>query len=270
MANETLTDALPYDTQTLTLAAGEVRELRATHGYFAIEEITSGEDRSLSISYSGSRFCRFPKGFYLTGFRASRVWLRNDSANTVTATVGMGSGELRDSRFNLNSTTIVPVSGTVSGMAAHDAAVSGNPLLQGAEARTAERAAVSAQGDAVRLVADLVGKLVVSPYAVSDDLVSGHSAACAGAGDDAEIIAAQAAGVRTTLLSLTINNTNATATEFELLDGATVRASGQVGANGFAHLTFPGGLRGTAATAWNIKQTQAGAIKATATGYKGR
>lgn len=270
MANEVLTNALPYDTQTITLAAGQVYEIRALHSYLAIEEITAGEDRSLSISYTGSRFCKFPKGFYLTGFTAARVWFRNDSANSVTVTIGIGSGELRDSRFNLNSSSTVPIVGTVSGMAAHDAAVSGNPLLLGAEARSSERAAV-AQGDAVRLAADLAGKLVTSPYALSDDLVDGMSAACAGVAGTADIIAAAAAGKRHTLTSLSINNTNATATEWELIDGdGTVRWSGQVAANGHAHVNWPSGLNGTVAGKWSIKQTQAGAIKASAAGYTGR
>lgn len=51
----------------------------------------------------------------------------------------------------------------VVGDVAHDAAVGGNPVLVGARANANEPTAVSADGDAVHLWADLLGRLVVLP-----------------------------------------------------------------------------------------------------------
>lgn len=270
MPGEILTSALPYDTKVIDLIAGEIRDIGARHGYFSIEAITTGEENSLSISYTGSRFCRFPKGFYITGFVADRVWIRNDSVNAIQVTIGIGSGELRDSRVSISSGTIVPVAGVVQGVDLDDALVTAKPLTIGAQARATERAAVTAL-DAVRLMADLVGKLVVSPYALSDDLTDGHTVAAAGAGGTVDLLAAAAAGKRHTLTALSVNNTNATATEWELVDGAgAVRWGGQVAANGVDHVNWPSGLRGTVAGKWMLRQVAAGAIKGNAAGYTGR
>jgi hypothetical protein len=55
----------------------------------------------------------------------------------------------------------------VVGDAAHDAAVAGNPLLQGGEARTSNPTAV-ASGDVVRSMHDDLGKQITYPYTVRD------------------------------------------------------------------------------------------------------
>lgn len=64
---------------------------------------------------------------------------------------------------NVGNTPAVTFSGDVTtvGKAAHDAAVSGNPILLGAFGSTATPAAVSADGDVVRLWADRSGSMHV-------------------------------------------------------------------------------------------------------------
>ena len=57
--------------------------------------------------------------------------------------------------------------GAVQGRAAHDAAAAGNPILNGGYAGNAFQAAV-ANGDVVRLLADLAGRLVVAPYTMPE------------------------------------------------------------------------------------------------------
>lgn len=57
--------------------------------------------------------------------------------------------------------TAANLNAEVQGDAAHDAAVSGNPVLLGAYAKTTAPADVSADGDAVRLWADLAGRLQI-------------------------------------------------------------------------------------------------------------
>lgn len=92
-------------------------------------------------------------------------------SNTVNVEV-VGDVSLTGSMSVFVSNTVtVSLSGSTSafvqGMAAHDAAVSGNPVLQGLEARTTLPTAVG-NGDAVRAMADDNGRQVVTPVAPRD------------------------------------------------------------------------------------------------------
>lgn len=66
------------------------------------------------------------------------------------------SGPLTDTQLRASSIPII-----AAGPAAHDAAVSGNPVINGAYAHNGLPSAVSADGDVVRLVADRQGQLRV-------------------------------------------------------------------------------------------------------------
>lgn len=97
------------------------------------------------------------------------LWVAHDPSVTLVANV-----------TQWGSTNVVTggVSGSVGvgGLAAHDAAVSGNPLLLGVEAKDQDGAAlpnaVSAEGDAVRLAASLSGVLYVMPVNEDGSAVS--------------------------------------------------------------------------------------------------
>lgn len=166
------------------------------------------------------------------------------------------------------ATATVPVSAT--GAAAHDAPVSGNPLLVAAEARATERAAV-ATGDVARLVADLVGRLLVQPHAPGELALQAISAKCAGAGGEAQLAAAAGAGVRNHVVTLLVSNDGAVATDWELRDGAGGAAlfAGHAPANSVVPLTFRVPVRGTANTALVLHQTAAATLRAAMTGYVG-
>src|SRR5687767_9951497 len=56
----------------------------------------------------------------------------------------------------------------VGGNVAHDAADSGNPQKVGAQARSTDPTAV-ASADRANLIADLLGKLIVLPYAIPEN-----------------------------------------------------------------------------------------------------
>lgn len=109
----------------------------------------------------------------------------------------------------------------VQGDVAHDAPVAGNPILSGAEARTTTDVTAVAQGDAVRLQADSVGKQVVLQGAVHDRHVDGK-----GTFTDttaANIIAGQGAGTRIAVTSILVTNAHATVgTKVEIRRGTTV------------------------------------------------
>lgn len=84
---------------------------------------------------------------------------------TVTANLAAGTNNIGD--VDIISLPASTNTLEVVGDAAHDAAVAGNPLLLGAEAKDQDGAAlpnaVSAEGDAVRLAASLSGVLYVMP-----------------------------------------------------------------------------------------------------------
>jgi hypothetical protein len=82
--------------------------------------------------------------------------------------------------------------------------------------------------------------------------------------------AAQAAGTRNYVTAMQLRNTNAVATEFVILDGATIIWRGQLPANmaGAEDFNFPTPLRGTAATAINVQcLTTGAAVYANLQGY---
>lgn len=189
---------------------------------------------------------------------AIRVTLANDSTGVISVDDNGGS---------------LTVDGTVTasnaaGDVAHDTADSGNPLKIGAVAESTEQTAVG-DGDRVNLMADTVGKLVVSPYAVSDRYTDGVTAAITGT-SNTSVIAAPGAGLKLHITSVIVTNSHATVgTVVELKDGTTVkhRAYAREDGGGFV-LSFPTPIVLTANTAFNAANVTTGAnTYVSATGY---
>jgi len=160
--------------------------------------------------------------------------------------------------LTVDQATAASLNAEVQGDAAHDAAVGGNPVLAGAEARSSNGTAV-ANGDAVRLQADLVGRLVVSPYTLNDNITQG-CATSTGTGDTA-LEAAAGAGIRTYVTSISVINTSTTLTYVSIKDGTTViyevAAPASTASIGGAVPSFPVPLRGSANTALNFASAAA-------------
>ncbi len=266
-----------YRALDMVLAAGEVRPFQALQ-FIGLASATS----AVQIAPNGKAGSFGPFSLKQTfespdGAPLGTVLIKNNTGVPVTVTVITSNKRMVFSpsssaqSVTIDGTSVtVPVSlasGAV-GPAAHGAAVSGNPVEIGAEARSSERAAVTA-GQVARIVSDLLGRLITVPYADPSLWLSGVSGAAAGAGGTAQIIAAQAATFRIYVTDLVIDNTNATATQWQLMDGAAVVASGEISANGQVVVNFNTPLRLTAATALSIKQTAAAALVATASGFKG-
>lgn len=176
----------------------------------------------------------------------------------------------------LPAPTTQPVSGTVTatgvaGPAAHDAAVSGNPVRLAGRALTANYAAV-ASGDVADLVTTLVGALIQKPFAIPESDWT-YPAAAGGITNttDVAVKAAAAAGIRNYVTAVQVRNNSAVATEFVIKDGAsTVLWRCQLPANmtGDLVVQFPNPLRGTAAAAVNVAcLTTGAAVYANLQGY---
>jgi hypothetical protein len=95
----------------------------------------------------------------------------------------------------------------VGGVAAHDAAVSGNPVLVGCEARTAVGTAVNS-GDAVRALADVYGKQVVLVGALHEDYGASASVNFTGTAA-ADLVAAAGSGIKIVITQIAVTNAHA-------------------------------------------------------------
>lgn len=128
------------------------------------------------------------------------------------------------------------------------------------------------QNQIAGFVTDATRRQVTVPYSNPESTVDGTTSTT---GNTAvELIAAAAAGVRTYLTGLVLANTHATTgTRVEILDGATaIRQVLPCPANyQGAPIRFDPPLRGTAATAWNVRAADAvSTIYASATGYRSK
>lgn len=147
----------------------------------------------------------------------------------------------------------------VVGDAAHGAAVAGNPVLVGLEGRSTAPTAVD-DGDVVRALASLLGKLVILPYAIPASTWS-YASANGGVTDTADDEAkAAVASTRHYITSVQVINAHDTVgTEVVIKDGSTVLWRGwaeQTGGGVSAKFDPP--LRGTANTAVNVANITTG------------
>jgi hypothetical protein len=130
---------------------------------------------------------------------------------------------------NIGDVDVLTLPG-IAGTAAHDSGVSGNPVLNGFEARTSDGTAVS-NGDAVRGLADTLGKQVVLVGAVHDRQTRGTATYTNTTA--ADLIAAAGAGVRIAVMGVLVTNAHATVgTKVEIRDGTTVKVQGYAAAAG--------------------------------------
>ncbi len=165
-------------------------------------------------------------------------------------------------------------SATATGSVAHDGADSGNPVKIGARAISAEIAAVSA-ADRVDLLTDLVGKLIVLPYANPENFVSGAITSAMTGTTSTSLIAAPASGLRNYITQITVSCAHATqGTDVIIQDGSggtTLYTIPAAALYGGATVTFPTPLRQptTATAIYCANVTTGSSTKVSASGYKG-
>lgn len=162
----------------------------------------------------------------------------------------------------------------VGGAVAHDGADSGKPLKIGGRAVSAEIAAV-ANNDRSDLLTDLVGKLIVLPYANPENFVSGAITSAMTGTTSTSLVAAPASGLRNYITQITVSNAHATVgTDIIIQDGSggtTLYTIPAAAVYGGAVIAFPTPLRQpTTATALFCANVTTGAsTKVSASGYKG-
>jgi hypothetical protein len=162
---------------------------------------------------------------------------------------------------------------TVVGGAAYNTAVSGSPILNAGYAINAEPSAVS-NGYVARLLTDLVGKLIILPYANPENFVSGVTSVITGS-LTTSLIAAPAAGLRNYITQVIATNAHATVGTFVNLqdgnNGATFYSGYAAPAGGGFAISFPTPLRQpSSASALYVACTITGAsVVVAASGYKG-
>lgn len=174
------------------------------------------------------------------------------------------------------NTVTAGVNGTqaVGGNVATNVAIGTNPINLGAQAISSENTAVTATRMA-QLVTDLVGKLIVLPYANPENFVSGAITSAMTGTTSTSLLAAPAAGLRNYITQITISNAHATVgTDVIIQDGnggTTLYTIPAAAVYGGATVHFPVPLRQpTTATAIYCANVTTGAsTKVSASGYKG-
>ncbi len=168
----------------------------------------------------------------------------------------------------------------VGGPNATNVAITGNPTNNGAQGVSSENAAVTT-GRAVQLVADLVGKLIVLPYANPENFVSGAITSAMTGTTTTSLIAAPASGLRNYITQITVSNGSTTvSTDILIQDGsggttlyvvpAPAAAVATTGGGG-GTFVFPTPLRQptTATAIFCANVTTGSSTKVSASGYKG-
>ena len=131
------------------------------------------------------------------------------------------AGNSRVMLTNIGGTAVVTggVNGSlgVGGLAANGATVAGNPIYNGAQAINAEITPV-ANGQAVGLVADIVGKLITMPHANKENFISG-TATTTGT-SDTSVIASAGGSLKNYITGGSVYNTGATTATITIKSGS--------------------------------------------------
>lgn len=171
--------------------------------------------------------------------RALHVNLRSGAAEVGTSGAPLRTDPTGTTAQPVTQATAANLNAEVQGDAAHGAAVTGNPVLVGLEARSALPTAVSS-GQAVRAQADLDGRLVVTPHSqreLTDDANITLTDAT-----ETDLFAAGGAGIFLDLVMVRISNGSSAIVRVDLRDSAagTVRHSIWAAANGGGEvIAFP-------------------------------
>ena len=154
---------------------------------------------------------------------------------------------------------------SVGGQSAAGTVVSGNPLLEGCRAQTAEQTAVL-DGRQANAACDVLGKRIIQPYANKELALSGKGSQVSTTATT--IIAAQGSGVKIYVTSIQCGNSGASASTIALNDSSALVMMNPAG-GGFT-ASFPVPLVVAANTALQFTPSSASTTQTcNAQGYAG-
>lgn len=150
---------------------------------------------------------------------------------------------------------------SIQGGSADDGATIYNSLSVGGRGRTANPTAITTTGRLVSALMTMIGALVIRPWSIPEQEWSYVAAGAVTTAVSTSIKSAATVGIRNYLTSLQLMNNGATATEVQILDGATVIWRHFLPANMTCpwDIDFCSTLKSTAATALSINVVTAGA-----------
>lgn len=258
VALQLIDDAIKTDDAAFTPATDKVLMIGAQLDNTGPDSVDEGDAGALRMSAN----------------RALHVMLKDNAGNERGLNID-ASGQLAVTLASAQTlATVTTVSALTGGGVAHDGADSGNPHKIGARAVNAEIAAV-ANNDRSDLLTDLVGKLLVLPYANPENFVSGAITSAMTGTTSTSLIAAPASGLRNYITTIVVSNAHATVgTDIVIQDGSggtTLMTIPAAAVYGGAVINLPVPLRQpTTATAIYCANVTTGAsTKASAVGYKG-
>lgn len=212
-----------------------------------------------------------------TGTGSLRVTIATDQAQLTNKLLVTPDANSAINLAQVGGTTVVNggVAGSqsIGGTVATNVAITANPINLGAQAVSSENAAATTARQ-VQLVADLVGKLIVLPYANPENFVTGTTAAMTGT-TSTSLIAAPAGSLRNYITQISCVNSHATVGTFVSVQdgngGTNLFTLAAASVFGGETITFPVPLRQpTTATALYVADVTTGAnVICSATGYKG-
>lgn len=279
------------DTNSGSKSAGTLRVVLATDQPALTNKllVTPDANSAINLAQIGGGTVNIT-GNGTVGVNTLRVTVASDSTGQIALAAGaalvgkVGLDQTTPGTTNavslaqIGGTTIVNggVAGSqsVGGTVATNVAITANPLNLGAQAVSSENTAVTTARQ-VQLVADLVGKLIVLPYANPENFVSGAITSAMTGTTSTSLIVAPAAGLRNYITQITVSNSHATVgTDLIIQDGSggtTLYTIPAAAVYGGAAITFPTPLRQptTATAIYCANVTTGSSIKVSASGYKG-
>lgn len=307
-SNTYLAGITASSTTTLTLIGGAGLATGAGGGggggaasTVAVDQTTPGTTNGVSLAQVGATTVATGSGAMNAG--TQRVALATDSPGVITTgTAGTASSTVLTvqgiaSMTKLlvtpdsvalpanQSVNLAQVAGTntvnggvagsqsVGGTVATNVAITANPINLGAQAVSSENSAATTARQ-VQLVADLVGKLIVLPYANPENFVTGTTAAMTGT-TSTSLVASPGGSLRNYITQISCVNSHATVGTFVTVQdgsgGTALLTLAAAAVYGGETVSFPTPLRQpTTATALFVADVTTGAnVICSATGYKG-
>lgn len=266
-------DAVKADDAAFTPASDKVLMIGATLDDSASDSVDEGDAGALRMSARRELYTQIrdaagnERGANVNA--SGQLAIAGPVTNAGTFAVQVDNTVTVGSHAVTNAGTFA-VQSASAGDVAHDSADSGNPVKQGFKATTAlSGLTLVASGDRTDGFAGVDGVQIVRPHCNLEGIVTGNVSNTDGA--STEVIAAQAAGIKTYLTSIIITNTSASQVYVEIKDGTTVKITLPVPATGGVVFNPPVPLPGTAATAWNFDSSAAAStLYFSAIGFKSK